>query len=280
MAFNLNGAVVLLTGAASGIGAELAVQLAKQGAHLALVDRNEAGLEAAAARARILGTTVTTHVLDISDAAAVAALPETVHAAHGHMSMLINNAGVALVGTFEQTSIADFEWVMNINFWGAVRLTTACLPVLRRETTAHIVFVSSVFGLIGPPGQTAYAASKFALRGFGESLRHELAGTPIGVSLVYPGGIDTNIARAARLAEHVDPAEAKAGIAHFQNFLKTGADDAAATIIAGLRQRRPRIIVGRNARKIDLIQRLVPGRYWRMMGGRAPRRPLPTPAKA
>jgi len=266
MAFNLSGAVVLLTGAASGIGAELAVQLAKKGAHLALVDRNEAGLEATAARARILGITVTTHVLDIADEAAVAGLPETVQAAHGHISVLINNAGVALVGTFDQASLADFEWLMNINFWGAVRLTSACLPALRRETTAQIVFVSSAFGLIAPPGQTAYAASKFALRGFGESLSHELAGTSIKVTLVHPGGVDTNIARSARVGENMDPEAAATDIAMFQKLLRTGPDVAAAHIIAGIRKRQPRILIGADARTIDRIQRLFPARYWRLLG--------------
>ncbi len=266
MPFNLNGAVVLLTGAASGMGAELAVQLAHKGAHLALVDRNQAGLEATAARAATQGVTITTHVLDIADAAAVAALPEAVIAAHGRISVLINNAGVALVGTFEQASLADFEWLMNINFWGAVRLTHACLPYLRQEGAAQIVLTSSVFGLIGPPGQTAYAAAKFALRGFGESLRHELEGTSIGVTVVHPGGIDTNIARAARVGQNMDPQAAQAGVALFQKMLRTKADVAAARIIKGIEAREGRVLIGRDAVQIDIIQRLMPVRYWRLIG--------------
>jgi short-subunit dehydrogenase len=258
----------MLTGAASGMGAELAVQLAAKGANLALIDRNQAGLEATAARAAT-GPKITTHVMDIADEAAIEALPSAVTQAHGRVNLLINNAGVALVGTFEQASLADFEWLMNINFWGAVRLTHAFLPLLRRQKTAQIVLLSSVFGLIGPPGQTAYAASKFALRGFGESLRHELAGTGIGVTLVHPGGIDTNIARAARVGEKMDPSAAQAGVALFQKMLKTKPDVAARRIIAGIEAREKRVLIGADAYQIDIIQRLLPVRYWALMGRRA-----------
>lgn len=269
MSFDVKGAVILLTGAASGMGAELAVQLAAKGAHLALVDRNETGLQAVAARARLAGTTITTHVLDIADEAAILALPAQIFAAHGRLSVLINNAGVALVGTFEQSSLKDFTWLMNINFWGAVRLTHAFLPLLRKEKAAQIVLLSSVFGLIGPPGQTAYAASKFAIRGFGEALRHELAQTHIGVTIVHPGGIDTNIARAARVGEKMDAAAAKAGVALFQKMLKTKADVAAAKIIAAVEKRSKRLLIGTDAYQIDTIQRLMPVKYWGLMSRRA-----------
>jgi short-subunit dehydrogenase len=266
MKFDLAGGVAVLTGAASGMGAELAVQLAPKLAGLALVDRNEAGLLATAARAARGGVKITTHVLDIADAAAVAAFPETVRAAHGRVNVLINNAGVALVGTFEQASLADFEWLMNINFWGAVRLTHGFMPLLRREAAAQIVLLSSVFGLIGPPGQTAYAASKFALRGFGESLRHELGGTGVGVTIVHPGGIDTNIARSARVGEKMDAGAAQAGVALFQKMLRTKADVAARRIVAGIETREKRVLIGGDAVQIDLIQRLLPVRYWSIIG--------------
>jgi short-subunit dehydrogenase len=155
---------------------------------------------------------------------------------------------------------------MNINFWGGVRLTHAFLPLLRRQTAAQIVLLSSVFGLIGPPGQTAYAASKFALRGFGEALRHELAGTPVGVTLVHPGGIYTNIARSARIGEAVDPQAARAGVALFQKMLKTKADVAASRIIAGIEKRRKRVLIGADAYQIDVIQRAMPVGYWSVIG--------------
>jgi short-subunit dehydrogenase len=266
MALNLSGAVIVLTGAASGIGAALAVQLAAKGARLALVDRDAGGLDAVAERARASGGTVTTHVLDIADAAAIAALPAAVEQAHGGAAILINNAGVALAGTFELASLEDFEWLMNINFWGAVRLSYAFLPLLRQAPAAQIVLTSSVFGLIGPPGQTAYAASKFALRGFGEALRHELEGTNIGVTLVHPGGVDTNIARNSRIGKFFDPALARAGIAMFQKSLKTKPDAAAARIIRGIETREKRVLIGADAYQIDIIQRLLPVRYWSLIG--------------
>ncbi len=272
MSFTILDSTILVTGAASGMGAELAVQLAAKGANLALVDRNEIGLAATAETAhaaRLGGAKITTHLLDVSDGDAIAAFPETIAAAHGKLDVLINNAGVALVGTFEQASLADFEWLMNINFWGAVRLTHAFLPLLRRAPAAQIMLTSSVFGIIGPPGQTAYAASKFALRGFGEALRHELAATNIGVTLIHPGGIDTNIARAARVGENMDPAAAKAGVSMFQKMLKTKADVAAAKIVAALEKRSKRLLIGADAYQIDTIQRLLPVNYWGLMARRA-----------
>jgi len=279
MTFNISGAVIVLTGAASGIGAALAVQLAARGANLALVDRDPAGMEAVAAQARAAGANVTTHALDIADAAAIAALPAAVEQAHGGASILINNAGVALAGTFELASLEDFEWLMNINFWGAVRLTYAFLPQLRQAPAAQIVLTSSVFGLIGPPGQTAYAASKFALRGFGEALRHELAATAIGVTLVHPGGINTNIARNSRIGKFLDPSLARAGIEMFQKSLKTKPDTAAARIIRSIEKREKRVLIGTDAYQIDIIQRLLPVRYWSLIGRGAPKLGAVVPSK-
>jgi len=258
--------VIVLTGAASGIGAQLTVQLAAKRAHLALVDRDEAGLAAVAAQAGASGTVISMHKLDVSDEAGIAALPAAVLAEHGHVTVLINNAGVALAGTFEEASLEDFAWLMNINFWGAVRLTRAFLPQLRVEPAAQIVLLSSIFGLIGPPGQTAYAASKFAIRGFGESLRHELQATRIGVTIVHPGGVATNIARDTRIGKNVDPVAAQAGIAQFQTMLKTRPEAAAARIIQGVEKREKRVLIGADAYQIDIIQRLLPVRYWRVIG--------------
>lgn len=268
MNFQLANITAVLSGAASGIGAALVPRLAAKGVHLALVDRDAAGLAAAAASAAKFGNRVTTHELDIADAPAIPALAAAVQAAHGNAGLVIANAGVALVGTFEQASLADFEWLMNINFWGAVRLTHAFLPQLRAVPAAQVALTSSVFGLIGPPGQTAYAAAKFALRGFGESLRHELAATNIGVTVIHPGGIDTNIARGARIGAGVDPGAAKAGLAMFQKMLRTSPDEAALRIVTAIEQRRPRLLIGRDAYQIDIIQRLLPTRYWRLIAPR------------
>jgi len=279
MNLNLSGAVIVLTGAASGIGAQLAVQLAAKRANLALVDREADGLEAVAALARSAGTVVSTHVLDVADEAGAAALPAAVVAVHGRVTILINNAGVSLAGTFEDASLEDFAWLMNINFWGAVRLTHAFLPLLRVEPAAQIVLLSSVFGLVGPPGQTAYAASKFAIRGFGEALRHELETTRIGVTIVHPGGVATNIARASRIGKNVNPVAAQAGIAQFQKLLKTSPEAAAARIIQGLERGEKRVLIGADAYQIDIIQRLAPVRYWAVIGRSARKLSALTQAK-
>ena len=167
------GQTAVVTGAASGIGRGIALALAKRGCNLALADLNEAGLAETTQLAVPYGVKVTCHQLDVADGESVAAFPEAVAAAHGGTDILVNNAGVAIAGTFEEISEEDFEWLFGINFWGVVRMTRAFLPLLRRSDDAHIVNISSLFGLIAPPGQSAYCASKFAVRGFSESLRHE-----------------------------------------------------------------------------------------------------------
>ncbi|TXM88765.1 SDR family NAD(P)-dependent oxidoreductase, partial [Methylobacterium sp. WL116] len=200
--WNLENRTALITGAASGIGRALAVGLAARGCNLALADRNVAGLEETE---RLIATNrvrISRHPLDVADRDAIAALPAAVEAAHGGLDVLINNAGVALGGTFEDVTEADFEWLFEINFWGVVRMTRAFLPLLRAQPEARIVNLSSLYGLIAPPGQTAYSASKFAVRGFSQALRHELAGTAIGVTVVHPGGVATSVADSARLPAH------------------------------------------------------------------------------
>jgi short-subunit dehydrogenase len=263
MAFALQGGVAVVTGAASGIGAALAAALAGRGMNLALADRNAAGLATAAAAARAKGVKVTEHVLDVRDADALAALPEAVLAEHGRVTVLVNNAGVALMGTFEQTALDDFAWLMDINFWAPVRLTKAFLYALNREEAAHIVNISSIFGIVAPPGQTAYCAAKFALRGFSESLRHELAGSNVSLTVVHPGGIRTAIADNARLSQGIDPAEARAATAEFNKLLKTSPEDAAEQIARAIEKRSGRLLIGGDARMLERIQRLFPVSYWK-----------------
>jgi short-subunit dehydrogenase len=263
MAFPIKGGTAVITGAASGIGAALAQSLAKRGASLALADRNADGLAAVSAQARLHGVTVSEHVLDVTDAAALDALPEAVLAAHGHVTILVNNAGVGLIGNFDQVSLPDFEWVMNIMFWAPVRLTRAFMFALRQEEAAHIVNMSSVFGIIAPPGQVPYASAKFAIRGFSEALRHELAGSGVSLTVVHPGGIATNIANNARLSQGIDPDEARTATAEFNTFLKTSPDDAAETIAKAILKRQPRLLIGSDARMIDRIQRIFPATYWK-----------------
>jgi len=261
----LRGSVAVVTGAASGIGAALAQVLAARGCALALADRDATGLAKAALAARANGVTVSEHVLDVADADAVAALPAAVLAAHGRVNVLVNNAGVALVGRFDQVSMEDFEWLFNINFWGVVRMTRAFLPLLRQEGTAQLVNLSSVYGLIAPPGETAYAASKFAVRGFTEALRHELDGSPVGVTVVHPGGIRTSVALNARKAEALTPNEVAKGMAVFKLLTRTEPEEAAEVIARGIERRDSRVLIGKDARQIATLVRLFPVGYWPRM---------------
>ncbi len=199
----LSTGVAVVTGVGSGIGRALAQQLAAVGSALALADIDEAGLLQTAQSLEKKSALVTTHVVDVADEKAVQSFAEDVARRHGRVTLLINNAGVALEGTFEEISLDDFRWLMNINFWGVVYGVKYFLPLLEKEKRAHIVNLSSVFGLIAPPGQPAYSASKFAVRGFTECLRHELAGSAVCVSCVHPAGIRTQIARRARVGAGV-----------------------------------------------------------------------------
>lgn len=261
-AFPIADGVAVITGAGSGIGRALSLSLAERRCHLALADRNEATLHETAQRARQRGITVSEHVIDVADAQAILALPDDVLARHGRATMLFNNAGVALAGTFEQSDLADIEWLFAINFWGPVRLTKAFMPVLRRAPAAHIVNISSLYGLIAPAGQTAYAASKFAVRGFSEALRHELEGSNISLSVVHPGGVATSIAKDARIPDAVVATIDPVRRAKMEKLLSLAPEDAASIILAGVERRAPRIIVGSDARKMDILQRLRPARYW------------------
>jgi short-subunit dehydrogenase len=263
--WTLRGGVAVITGAASGIGAALAVDLARRGMHLALVDLDAAGLESAAAQARTAGVTVSTHAMDVADHAAVAALPAAVLATHGHVTALVNNAGVALGGLFEQVDAEDFDWLMDINFGATVRLTRAFLPLLARESAAQLVNVSSIFGIIAPPAQTAYSASKFAVRGFSESLRHELemAGSPVGVTIVHPGGVRTSISENARLAKGLDAADVARERANWRSLLALAPEKAAEIIAVAIERREPRVLVGQDAKAAALVQRLFPVTYWK-----------------
>ena len=197
----IRGAAAAVTGAASGIGRALALELAARGCDLALADRDEAGLQAVAAEIAKTGATkVTVHAVDVGEPSQIEAFAQAAIAAHANLNIVVNNAGVALMGTFDEIDQAQMEWLFNINFWGVVHGTRAFLPHLSRQREAHIVNLSSIFGIIAPPGQTAYAAAKFAVRGFSESLRHELqmAASPVRLSVVHPGGVATNIARNSR----------------------------------------------------------------------------------
>jgi short-subunit dehydrogenase len=270
------GAAVAITGAASGIGRALAIELAARGADLALADRDEAGLQAVAAEiAKATDKTVpgkvSLHRVDVASPDEIATFAREAIAAHPQLNIVINTAGVALLGQFHEIDQAQIEWLFNINFWGVVHSTRAFLPHLASRPAAHIVNLSSIFGIVAPPGQTAYAAAKFAVRGFSESLRHELhlAESPVRLSVVHPGGIKTNIVRNSRAGSGVTDNERRVqSIERFDAIAQTSPKDAALRIIKGIEKNEPRILIGGDARFMDFLQRLLPGTYWNVMAKR------------
>jgi NAD(P)-dependent dehydrogenase (short-subunit alcohol dehydrogenase family) len=254
----LRGAVAVVTGAASGIGRALSIELAATGAKLAVADVNTAGLNETCAR---LGpVTVFPYNVDVGDAAGMEEFARKVEQDLGRATLLVNNAGVALYGTVAEVSVSDMQWLFRVNFWGVVHGCKAFLPLLLREPEAHIVNMSSVFGLVGPPGQAAYSSSKFAVRGFTESLRYELRETKVHVSCVHPAGIQTAIAENARVGEKASAREADSFRERFKKLTPTSAEQAARIIVKGILHNKQRILVGADAYRVDTIQRLAPSR--------------------
>jgi short-subunit dehydrogenase len=268
----IRGSAAAVTGAASGIGRALALELAARGCDLALADRDEAGLHATAAEIGRAGSQkVTAHRVDVGEPQQIADFAEAATLAHPGLNIVVNNAGVALLGQFNEIDQAQMDWLMDINFWGVVHSTRAFLPHLARQREAHIVNLSSIFGIIAPPGQTAYAAAKFAVRGFSESLRHELqmAASPVRLSVVHPGGVATNIVRNSRAGTGVtDNARRAQTIERFDAVARTTPAAAALRIITGIEKNRPRILIGNDARFMDLLQRFRPGTYWAVLARR------------
>ena len=258
----LDGKVVVITGAGSGIGRELALNAAARGALLALSDIDEVGLMETAERARTrMAREVRTDKLDVSDRTAMASYAASVKEELGRVNLLVNNAGVALHGDFEETSYEQFEWVMGINFWGVVQGTKEFLPHLIESGDGHLVNISSLFGLMGMPGQSAYNAAKFGVRGFTEAVRQEMlvAGHPVQVSCVHPGGIKTAIARNARTTASHD--QATVARLFDKKLARTSAETAAQVIVDGILANKPRIVVGADAKALDALVRLVGPRY-------------------
>ncbi len=265
----ISGSAVAVTGAASGIGRALALELAARGADLALADRDEAGLQAVAAEiARTSPRKVTVHRVDVGEPGQIQDFAAAATTAHPGLNIVINNAGVALLGQFNEIDQSQMDWLFNINFWGVVHATRAFLPHLAKQPAAHIVNLSSIFGIIAPPGQSAYCAAKFAVRGFSESLRHELAmaNSPVRLSVVHPGGVATNIARNSRTGAGVtDNARRAQSIDRFEAVAKTTPAAAALRIIEGIEKNQPRILIGNDARFMDLLQRFRPATYWKVL---------------
>jgi NAD(P)-dependent dehydrogenase (short-subunit alcohol dehydrogenase family) len=238
----------------------VAQELARQGAHVAVADIDDAGLSETVSRCSAYGTKITSDHVDVADRAAVYAWADRVVSDHGRVNIIVNNAGVGLGATVESMSYEDFEWLMDINFWGVVYGTKAFLPHLKASGEGHVVNVSSVFGLVSVPSQAAYNAAKFAVRGFTDTLRMELEieGAPVSVTTIHPGGIKTDIAKNARMDPSVellatDPESARVA---FERIFITSPEKAARQILTAVRRDRRRALIGPDAKVIDLVSRL------------------------
>jgi NAD(P)-dependent dehydrogenase (short-subunit alcohol dehydrogenase family) len=275
----LAGRVAAVTGAASGIGRALALALAREGARLAISDVDEAGLAETQRAVAAAGARVSAARVDVAEREAVHAWADAVAAEFGAVHLIANNAGVALRATLSEATYEELEWVWRIDFWGVVHGTRAFLPHLRRAGEGHVVNVSSVFGLVAVPGQGAYNAAKFAVRGFTECLRQELEleGAPIGVTCVHPGGVRTRIVELARVGERATTAlPREQAAAEFVRLARTSPEAAAEAILRGVRRNARRVLIGADARRIDRMQRWLPARYQALVV-RAARRGLVAP---
>jgi short-subunit dehydrogenase len=272
----LDGRVAAITGAASGIGRALAIELARRGAHVALSDIDDEGLAETVARCEGFGVKVTSQRVDVADRNAVFAWAEQVVADHGKVNLVINNAGVALAAPVDAMAFEDFEWLLRINLWGVVHGTQAFLPHLKAVGEGHVVNLSSVFGLISVPSQSAYNAAKFAVRGFTDALRMELDMADCGVSCttVHSGGVKTNIARNARIDERAAALAGGVQAARdgFDKLAITTPERAARQILAAVEKDRRRALIGPDAKVIDLVSRLPAGVYQRVVARAAQRR--------
>lgn len=263
---NLDGKVAAVTGAASGIGRAVALELAREGCHLALcTSRNRAGLEETAAAARAQGVNVTVQLVDVADRTAVYEWADCVASDHGKVNLVVNNAGVGLNSTIEGMDIEDFQWLMNINFWGVVYGTTAFLPHLKGAGEGHIVNVSSALGLMSLPCQSAYNSAKFAMRGFTDSLREELDIMRCGVSatIVYPGGVRTPFVSSGRMNANVRELgfDDRNFQEKFDRAFITSAETVARRIVNAIKKNKRRAVIGADARIYDVIARLLPAAY-------------------
>lgn len=258
--YRFAGRTAVLTGAAGGIGEQLAYGLARRGSNLVLVDVDETRLAAVAGRVRAAhpALTVDTIAADLADRSAVEGVATRVLADHPAIGLLINNAGIALGGRFDQVTVEEFETVMNVNFRAPMLLTHALLPALKAAPGSHLVNLSSLFGLIAPAGQSAYSASKFALRGLSQVLAAELADDGIGVTTVHPGGIRTGIARNARVGSGVPESEIEPHQRLFEKLLTFPADKAAGQILDAVARRKSRLLIASSAKLPDLLARLLP----------------------
>ncbi|MFQ5515528.1 MAG: SDR family NAD(P)-dependent oxidoreductase [Myxococcota bacterium] len=246
--------VAVVTGAGSGIGRALSIELAHRGCDLAVVDIDTQAAESCADEVRKVGRRASAHRVDVSSRAEMSRLPEQVIREHGHVHLLVNNAGVTVGKSFEEHTLEDFDWVVGVNFWGTVHGCRFFLPYLQLEHEAHIVNLSSIFGIFGAPAQTSYCATKFGIRGFSEALRAELSGTGVGVSVVHPGAIRTNIIRGNPFSD----VEQQEKLARRYDRAAMSPERAAQIIVHGIEKGHLRILVGSDARVLDVAKRLFP----------------------
>lgn len=260
---NLSGKVAVITGAGSGIGRALAHQLAEAGAKLALCDINLKSLHETQRLLENQGCRgqINLYQLDVSQKEQTADLATQVVSDFETIDLVINNAGVSSSGRVHELTYDTLEWTININLWGVIYVTKAFLPYLIQRPEAAIVNISSVYGLMGIPGQAAYCASKFGVRGFTEALRQEYYKSNIMVTVVFPGGVKTNIARNSKTDYQVSPEEYEQGIQKIEAAFQTTPEEAARTIIKGIQTKAPRILIGKDAKKIDLLTRFKPDKY-------------------
>lgn len=266
---NFQNKVAAITGAGSGIGQQLALLLAKEGCHLSLSDVNEQGLIETVEKLKDTDVRVTIKKLDVADQVAVKAWAEETVQDHGFVNMIFNNAGVALASTVEGASYEELEWIVNINFWGVVYGTKEFLPFIKQTGDGHIVNISSLFGLTAQPTQSAYNATKFAVRGFTESLRQELDMENCGVSAlcVHPGGIRTNIANSAKMNDSLKTLgmNPEKSAKSFNKLLRCPPEEAARQILEAVKKDKRRLLIGNDAKALDLLQRLLPTGYQKVI---------------
>jgi len=261
----LDDGVAVVTGAGSGMGRCLAQQLAARGASLALADVKDEGLDSTIDLLRGAHGKISKHIVNVADESQVQSFAAAVEREHGRATLLFNNAGVALLGHLDEISLDQFRWLMGINFWGVVYGVTHFLPLLKREKRAHIVNTSSLLGLFGAAGQGAYCASKFAVRGYTESLHHELLGTTVGVTCVHPGFVRTAIAENARVGQRAGANLRQQSLARYEKVVRTDAPTAAAKILRAVELNKPRVLIGPDAYFADIWQRLKPSTYWNLI---------------
>lgn len=254
----LQDRVAVITGSGSGIGRELALELARRGAMIAAVDVRPEGIEETARLVRAIGPGVSTHVVDVADAERMQELPGEVLEAHGACHILINNAGVTSAGAFEKETLADLHWIVDINMWGVIHGCHAFLPLLQQQDEAHIVNVSSMVGLMGLPHNAIYALTKGAVRSFSEALRAELVATNVGLTTVFPGAHRTGITEGARGSQRAKLADM--GRSRFASLGMRSPNRLARRVVDAIERDRARVIAGPDAHVLDLWARLAPGR--------------------